>query len=224
MAGNLPLITALVATVWLPANFLVSEVLSRSLDPDNPVTLMQLTGVVETFFGPIIAASVHWSLAERMEGRRPGYLGAMRAALHHWGRLFGARLVAQLIVLLGLLALIVPGLVLAVRFALIDPVVVLEGAGVTAARVRSEKLVRGQSWQVFLALLLAQAVALVAAMLLSEVADVIAPTKALGGDLIVRTLLDVLATLPACVAFAVYWETRWRKDNVEMADVAGEAG
>ena len=50
---------------------------------------------------------------------------------------------------LGLLLLIVPGLVLATWWALIIPVIVLEGKSVTGAFGRSRELVRGNGWNVF---------------------------------------------------------------------------
>ena len=65
--------------------------------------------------------------------------------LRNWGRVFGTRFFTGLIILLGLILLVVPGIVLAVRYCLIDEVVVLEGVGGGDARERSRALVRGRA-------------------------------------------------------------------------------
>ena len=54
---------------------------------------------------------------------------------------------------LGFLAFIVPGVLLAIRWALAAPVVMLEGLGARAAMKRSRELVRGHRWAVLCVLL-----------------------------------------------------------------------
>src|SRR4029453_3968616 len=53
---------------------------------------------------------------------------------------------------LGLVLLIVPGILLAIRWAVAVPVVMLEGLGARAAMRRSQELVRGHRKDVFLVL------------------------------------------------------------------------
>lgn len=60
-----------------------------------------------------------------------------------------AGLLATIGVAVGLVLLIVPGLVLLTRWALLAPVIVLEGGSVGDAFSRSNALVRGNSWTVF---------------------------------------------------------------------------
>ena len=127
--GQLPLFAALVLTIWLPGHLLIDMVLAANPNQADPLTAMQLAGLVEAVFGPVYAAGIITALAARMSGEKISYLDAMRAGLHHWGRLFAARFVAGLFVMLGLFAFVIPGLVLAARYMLIDEVVVLEGAG-----------------------------------------------------------------------------------------------
>ena len=70
----------------------------------DPWTILELGQLVEFVFGPIYAAGIITALAARMSGEDTSYLEAMCAGVHHWGRLFGARLVAGLFVFLGFLA------------------------------------------------------------------------------------------------------------------------
>ena len=127
--GQLPLFAALVLTIWVPGHLLIDmAVVGNPNQADSADGACNWANLVEIVFGPIYAAGIITALAARMAGEKTSYLEAMRAGLHHWGRLFGARIVAGLLVGLGIVALIVPGLVLAIRFSLIDEVVVLEGA------------------------------------------------------------------------------------------------
>lgn len=132
--GQLPLIAALVLTIWIPGHLLIDLALADNPNRADSLTILQLSQLVEFVFGPIYAAGIITALAARMAGRKTSYLEAMRSGLHHWGRLFAARVIASLSVLIGFLAFIIPGLVLATRFMLIDEVVVLEGAGAWDSR------------------------------------------------------------------------------------------
>jgi hypothetical protein len=60
-----------------------------------------------------------------------------------------AGIVAALGIVIGLLLLIVPGLLLFTWWALIVPVIMLEGASVGQSFGRSRELVRGHGWSVF---------------------------------------------------------------------------
>jgi hypothetical protein len=157
-------------------------------------------------------------LGARLEGRRVGYPGALRSGLGHWGRLFGARFVAGLLIVLGLLALVVPGVVLAVRYALIDQVVVFEGAGATVARRRSAELVKGRVWRIVLAAVLCMALYLGLVVAIGFVVNVVDPEG--GFWLLVASgcVQDVLGEFVACVLLLFYWEARAKPREVAETD------
>ena len=71
------------------------------------------------------------------------------------GSIIVAGLLAGLGIVVGLVLLIVPGLVLMTWWAVIIPVVVLEGSSAGAAFSRSRELVRGYGWNVFGVIVLA---------------------------------------------------------------------
>jgi hypothetical protein len=66
-----------------------------------------------------------------------------------FGRLIGADLLYVLVVVLGLLLFVVPGLVVLTWFALVAPAVKIEGLGIAEALRRSRALVRPRFWPVF---------------------------------------------------------------------------
>jgi hypothetical protein len=91
------------------------------------------------------AATAH-ALLEIDQGREVGSLGAYRMAAGHTMGLLGAIVIAvAAVTLLGSFILLLPVAIwLAVRWALIAPVVALEGRGTVSALSRSYRLVRGK--------------------------------------------------------------------------------
>ena len=72
------------------------------------------------------------------------------AATLPWGRLIGADLLVSMVVVVGLLALVIPGLIALNLLAVVGPVIETEDSAVVAALRRSARLVRPRFWMVAL--------------------------------------------------------------------------
>ncbi|MGZ3395185.1 MAG: hypothetical protein ACXWPK_14110 [Isosphaeraceae bacterium] len=213
--GQLPLFAALVLTIWVPGHLLIGMAVAGNPNQADTLVVLQLGQLIELVFGPIYAAGIITALAARMSGEKTSYLEAMRAGLHHWGRLFGARLVAGLFVFLGLIALIIPGLILATRFMLIDEVVVLEGAGAWKSRQRSTQLTWGKALQIFRAWVVSIALMVTFSLSLAKLVDL----AGLQNHSLVADACDCLSSVFAvffnCLLFLYYWEARQQEANAE---------
>jgi hypothetical protein len=215
--GQLPLLAALVLTVSLPANLVIEYIDASNPNPnlDNAMAIYQLRNLVELVFGPIPVAAIITALAARMSGEWIGYAEAIGAGLHHWGRLFWARLVTSLIIGLGLIALVVPGIILAMRFCLIDEVVVVEGEGSRASRQRSTALTRGRYVPIFLVGVLFVATVLTCTVL----SDLAIRASGLDGQpwltAVALCVVDVLEVYFTCLFFLIYWEARQDESALE---------
>jgi Membrane domain of glycerophosphoryl diester phosphodiesterase len=103
---------------------------------------------------PVVGTSlVQGALIEAVDDERNGITRASVLELYRnaWqkiGALLAVALLTGLGVGLGLLLLVVPGVVLAVRWSLAVPIVMLEHASARAAMRRSRELVRGHGWRV----------------------------------------------------------------------------
>jgi hypothetical protein len=111
------------------------------------------TGLVSLCLGLIGGLLVQGALVDVVrdlhEGRRPVSVGDLYERTRgRLGTLVATSLLYGLGVGIGLLLLIVPGLVAAARWALIVPLVVIEGRGPRDAFARSSELVRGQTGRV----------------------------------------------------------------------------
>lgn len=132
------------------------------------------------------------------------------------GMAFGVSILANLGVLLGFMLLIVPGLLLMVRWALATPVVIRENLGTTAALRRSAELTKGNRWRILgLALLIwvpGMLVIIAASALLGVFAGE-AAENSLGFNLALNAMVAGL-TIVSAVAFAeAYLTISGERDN-----------
>jgi len=210
LGADFLLLSLLVLTIWLPGNILTNMVLFDN--PQGEGATFRLSQIIEGFFGPVYVGAILHTLAERRQGRTVGYFEAMSVSLRGWGRLFGARFFTGLIILLGFVALIVPGIILVVRFALVDPIVVLEGRNGPEARSRSEEMTEGRRWQILLAGLLFYGTFLPLAIGLYAALGVMGLLANFATAVALDCTISVLASVSNILMFLFYWEAFLREE------------
>lgn len=121
--------------------------------------LGSLIGIVAAF---LLQATLVKAVQDVRDGRADMSLGeTVRAATPYLGRVAGASILAGIAIAIGLVLLIAPGLYLITIWAVIVPVIVLEGTGAISSFGRSQQLVRGRGWHVFGTLVLTWIILLV---------------------------------------------------------------
>jgi len=148
LRSNFLLFSAIVLTVWLPGNILL-DCLSCYVYGYDSWESFRITILFAGIFEPICAGALVYAVSRRKQDLPATYGQALRVGLRNWGRLFWARVIAGWFISLGLVALVVPGIMLVVRYALLDPVVVLEGVGGRESTKRSSTLTKGMRWRIF---------------------------------------------------------------------------
>lgn len=151
--------------------------------------------------------------------------------------LLGLTLVYTLMIIVGAMLCIVPGVWLYVLFALASPALVLEKKSIGGAFQRSKDLVAGNWWRIFGILLLATFLAYVLSSVISipfsllgggfnSITDPAATTSF--GGLLVQSIGSILAStivapFTAIVTVLVYTDQRIRKEglDIELARAAG---
>jgi hypothetical protein len=137
----------LIALLWFPANLAAeyAAALDGSGDVVADVAGMTIVGLL---LNPLCVAIVI-EASRRVAADEPSTFAELLAtARRSWRRVFGASFTCSVLIVLGLLALIVPGLVLFVRYAFAEIAAMREGLGFVAARQRSRALVEGRGWPV----------------------------------------------------------------------------
>ena len=148
------------AAVVVPAELIVEgiglEMLTSSYDSSPSVAETVIPTIVEFLVvTPIIAAICIYALHQIAEGERPSAGQVLVAGFEAFTPLFAAVVLAAAGIALGLLALIVPGVYLAVRWYFVPQTVVIEGVRGQRALSRSGLVVTGFWWRVFGLVLLA---------------------------------------------------------------------
>lgn len=126
--------------------------------------------------------------------------------------LVGASILYAIGVAVGFLLFIVPGCILLTIWAVIAPVIVIEKTSVGGSFGRSRQLVRGNGWPVFGTVVVATLISLIAALILTSIAEAIA------GGPILRIVFGTLAstfTAPVggLVAAVLYYRLRELKGD-----------
>ncbi len=123
------------------------------------VILGSLVDIIAAF---LLQATLVKAVQDVRDGRVDMSLGeTVRAATPYLGSVALASVLAGIAITIGLILIIAPGLYLITIWAVIVPVIVIEGVGPLDSFGRSHQLVRGRGWHVFGTLVLVYVILLV---------------------------------------------------------------
>jgi hypothetical protein len=191
---------------------------------DDSPTLAE--AVVPTVVGflvmtPIITAICIYALHSIAEGQRPSPGQVFVAGFEAFTPLFAAVLLAAIGIALGFLALIVPGIYLAVRWYFVPQAVVIEGARGPAALTRSGQIVQGLWWRTFGLVVLANLAAAIPVFVLLTPFTAIASSTDQSVWALVGTILTTSVTTPFVSLYStlLYYDLLARRDTTTRVDV-----
>jgi hypothetical protein len=118
----------------------------------------------------LMGALIHGTMRE-LEGRRASMFECLAVGRRRWLGLLGLSIVEILGVAFGFLLLILPGVLLMLRWMVATSALVMEGQGVRNALGRSAILTRNRRWPIFLLLLIYFALIIVLRLLATTLAD-----------------------------------------------------
>jgi hypothetical protein len=208
LVRHFDLFTMIALTVWLPGHLVINYIdffATSKGAADAAARSFRAAVLVEGLFGPLVIAATLAALLTIKQGQPARYLAAMRWALMLWPRLFLTRLVVSVIVLAGLIAFVVPGVMLLVRLAFVDALVALDGLPLGQALRISNALTEGRRRGIFWT----------GGFLFAAVFSLAAALSALAGlaeHFVVQVLADCLIAVTQTVftiaIFLFYWEAR----------------
>jgi hypothetical protein len=178
-------------------------------------------GLLSWVAGALASGAVVVVVADAYLGRTTTWQEALQRALRHLGPLLIGSLLFGLGVAAGLVAFLVPGIILAVGWSVFGPAVVVENIGGAQALGRSWQLTRGRRWPVLGAFLVMFIIAAIAGTIISS---------AFGGaddftllDVIVGLVANVLTgPLAAVTAGVLYIELRARNESFDRLLLSAE--
>lgn len=192
---HLLLFVLLAAGVVVPVDLIVSGIglgqLTSGYDSSPDVGTQLVPAVVSALVTvPLITAMNVRAVVAIADGHPPSPGQAAREGLDLFTPVLVAVLLASAGIMLGILALIVPGIILAVHWSVVAQVVTVEGERGPAALRRSWDLVRGDAWWVLGVLLVTNIIA-------SLLAGIVTLPAAAGAESADSALIMLLATMVA---------------------------
>jgi hypothetical protein len=209
---------ALSAAVIVPVHLVVLGIGLEQFTADYDETPSIAEAAVPTAVGflvvvPLITAICIHALSAVAQGGRPSAGQSFVAGFEAFTPLFFAILLAAVGIALGLLALIVPGIYLAVRWFFVPQAVVLEGARGTDALARSSAVVQGFWWRTFGLVIVVNLAAALPGVVLSAPFSALASATDRAVWSMVGTICAESVTTPFLALFAtlLYYDLRARR-------------
>jgi hypothetical protein len=206
LSRQIELFAAIILTVWLPGNILTNYI-AYNVKGASDVGVLKLTMFIETIFGPIYIGALVYALFQIKSGRTVTYREAMTVGIKKWGTLLIARLAAGLFILLGLIAIVIPGMILAVRYSLLDAAVIVEDKWPAESRARSTKLTTGRRWQIFWSAVVFFVTLIVLSLAMYLPLDFIESLNIMPVGVVLDCTLDIAYAIIQIVIFLFYWES-----------------
>lgn len=168
-----------------------------------------LLGFFAAFVGrPILYGAVIFMTVRDLDGEPASLPECLAAGRRRWGSLLGLMIVSGLAIGVGIVLLIVPGVYLALRWAVAGPSMVLSGRGISDSMERSATLTEGRRWAMFLVYAVVYVMLIVLAVLVGLVGfglNSVAPKY------LVAIVLAPLPTVCLDLTFAVVAAVLYRR-------------
>jgi hypothetical protein len=194
-------------------------VLSYVMPPDSPFTT---SGIVESILAQVATAAITYGSFKYLRRQSTNAWNCLQYAGQKFGRIVGLAIVSGLLIFIGMLLLIVPGLVLATMFAVAMPVLLIEDLSISDCLKRSAALTLGYRWQVFGLVVLTTGVLLGGTFLLGAIlvlADMV--DDGFGAlDIVLWLWTGLYYAVAAVIAATLYYRLREVKEGLGLDQLA----
>ena len=228
LGSHLYLFTLLSLTVWLPGHVVRHYLEFFGSSEESNAQSLRLVVAMQVVFDPLVVSSVLCALARIKRSQPLGYLVVLTEGMAAWGRLFVVRFIvnsALAAMVLGGFAILSSGaprlaaastflvsavvfVVLLLRFAVVDSVVVLEGGNALNAWRRAAKLTAGRRWTILWTALALFVLIFGFAMVVGQLFRVQPELNHFVTRVLVDCVLSVSQSLFTIAFFLVYWKAR----------------
>ncbi len=172
----------------------------------------------------LLTGVVVYGTLQYLDGQKPSVFAALAQGLRRFIPIIIIALITTILVWIGMVLLIIPGIIVALMLCVAIPVVMVEGPGIFSSLSRSRALTKGSRWRLLGLFLVAVIgtflVTTVISVVLSLVLQFLGETGA-----IVSTVIDVglqlfITVFLAVVLAVAYHDLRVAKEGVSTAQLA----
>ncbi len=191
---------------------------------ETEVGALAATAVLAVLLSTLATAACTRAVAAAYLGRPVDWKASLRFGLRKLLPLVLVSILTGIAVILGLIALILPGIYIAVRLFLASPALVVEDQTATGAMGRSWTLVKDRWWATFGTILVSTLLIFIISAILQGL--IVAPVIAGADSGLVGAILNTIGTvvtntitipLQAAVLTILYFDLRVRKEGFDLA-------
>ena len=206
LSSNFKILSMIILTICLPINIITNYLDFYVLTENDFARSWKAYIYLDALLSPIYVGALIYALYNIKLGNSTSYSRAMAEGVKSWFNIFTARFIAGLLIFLGLLLFIIPGLILMVRYALLDMVVVAEQAGHDLARKRSSELTQGRRWEIVLIFIIFMFFILLLSTIISIPTELFKALDTIYYSILSDCFLDVISAFWFIAMFLLYWE------------------
>lgn len=192
-------------------------------DPANVSGTLAIAGIVAMLVNfvttYILQGAIIRGAIVDFNGGRANFADCMQTGLRHAAALFGIAILITFGVMIGMVALIVPGIIVAIMWAVAVPVRIVEDTGIMASLRRSRELTKGARWNLFWLFLIYVVVSMVVSMV-SAVPFAFAAESPILLAFLNVVITVILSVIGAVGVSAVYYELRSKKEGIGAEQLA----
>jgi hypothetical protein len=178
-----------------------------------------LQGIVDLIIGQVVAVTLIYGTTQALRGRQVSMSECFSQGFARLGTAIGVAFLTGIGVALGLVLLIVPGVILAVMWAVAIPAAVVERTGVTASLSRSVALTRERRWRVLGATLVAALITILVGAAVGGVAGAVGGSETVL-QIVVWAVTAASQAFSASVSATLYYFLRREKEGVDIEQIA----
>jgi hypothetical protein len=222
---NMALMIGIIAFSYLP--YLIFLVLATAVTPAGgqaPELLVIVSFVAAVLWmliaQPLSVGATTYAMSERYLRHPVTIVEALRAAWKRYTTLLWAQAIVGLVIMVGFLLLIIPGILWALSYALVAPVIMLEPVNARQGRQRSWELVSGERGKVFLVLAVVSILTAVVSGGVEAILPWLVDTTSLSGQLTLQVISQLVSYLvlpvPTIATVLLYYDLRIRKEGFDL--------
>ncbi|MEM8986180.1 MAG: hypothetical protein AAGC95_05600 [Pseudomonadota bacterium] len=214
---------SMLAALLVGAPIFLLGLLELGADPLSFGVIAAISTIVNIVATYILQGAIIHGAVNDFNGRPAQFNESLATGLRHAVALFIIAILMTIGLALGFMLLIVPGVILAVMWAVAIPARVIENAGVIGSFGRSRELTKGFRWKIFLlyliiiiATILIGVVVLIPAVVFSAI-----PGLSSLAELVLSVIATIISSVLGAVgASALYFELRRVKEGIGAEQLA----
>ncbi len=172
-----------------------------------------LLGIVVSF---ITSGFITYSVFQQLRGSRVSMLDCLQATMSRLIPIMVVATVAGILIGLGAVALVVPGIILLCMFYVVVPIAVVETPGVIATLKRSHELTNGHKWSILVLVIILGILVGITSGILTAVLSIPTEPNSAMATAIEAIISAAFGAIGAVAQTIVYHDLRTGKEGIDV--------